>query len=371
TKERPFLAPPLFNPVYNSDISVSVTQPLLQGFGVTINRAAIERARLGITRARLDFKSVVLTLISNVETAYYTLAFDREQLAVRKFSLEVAQTLLDENKARLDTGVTTNLEVLQSEVGVANARRDLLLAEQSLSDSEDTLLNLIGRFQFSTRPGTVRLADSPVPDVSFDRSYALALANAPEYAANKVVAEQLRLDLAVAKNNKLPSLDLGAAVGFNGDDRDNARSAFNSTASGDTYNWQVDLTVSIPWGLRAERARYRQALNNVNRQETFIQQIDQTLLVQVRSAIRAVETNRETVSVSALATELSQRQFETEKARYEAGLSTYRFVEDSRQDLDTARVNELLARVNLRIALAELARLEGSSLNRYQVQLEE
>lgn len=370
-KERPYLAPPLFNPVYNSDIALSLTQPLLRGFGVTINRAAIERARLGVARANQDFKAVVLSLIRNVESAYYTLAFTREQLAVRHFSLEIAQTLLDENTARLNTGVTTQLEVLQSEVGVANARRDLLLAEQAVRDSEDTLLNLIGRFEFDTRPGPVRLPNTPAPEVTLERSYPLALANAPEYAANKLLARQLALDVEVAGNNRLPIVDLGAAIGYNGDDRDDPGSAFSSAASGDSYNWQVDLTVSIPWGLRAERARHRQALSNLNRQKTFIQQIDQSLLVQVRSAVRAVETNRETVTVSALATELSQRQFETEKARYESGLSTYRFVEDSRQDLDTARVNELLAKVNLRIALAELARLEGSSLERYQVRIEE
>jgi len=371
SKERPYAAPPLFNPVYNSDVSLSITQPLLQGFGVTINRAAIERARLGITRANYDFKSVVLSVIRNVESAYYTLAFAREQLAVRKFSLEVAQTLLDENKARLKTGVATHLDVLQSEVGVANARRDLLLAQQSVTDGEDALLNLIGRFAFNTQLGAVQLPDAAVPEVSFERSYALALENAPDYASNKVLAEQLKLDLAVAKNNRLPTLDLGAAVGHNGDDRDNAGGAFNSATSGESYNWQVDLTLSVPWGLRAERARYRQALTSLNRQELFIQQLDQSLLLQVRSAVRAVETNRETVAVSTLATELSRKQFETEKARYEAGLSTYRFVEDSRQDLDTARVNELLAKVNLRIALAELARLEASSLERYKVKLEE
>ena len=371
SKERPYTAPPLFNPVYNSDVSLSITQPLLQGFGVTINRAAIERARLGITRANYDFKAVVLSVIRNVESAYYTLAFSREQLAVRKFSLEVAQTLLSENQTRLKTGVATNLEVLQSEVGVANARRDLLLAQQSVTDSEDALLNLIGRFSFGTRPGAVQLPEAAVPDVSFERSYALALENAPDYASNKVLAEQLKLDLAVAKNNRLPTLDLGAAIGHNGDDRGNAGGAFNSATSGESYNWQVDLTLSVPWGLRAERARYRQALTTLNRQELFIQQLDQSLLLQVRSAVRAVETNRETVAVSTLATELSRKQFETEKARYEAGLSTYRFVEDSRQDLDTARVNELLAKVNLRIALAELARLEATSLERFNVKLEE
>jgi outer membrane protein TolC len=360
---------PLFNPVYTSDVSLSINQPLLQGSGITINRASIERARLGVTRAHLDFKAVVLDLIRDVESAYYGLAFSRERLAVRKFSLEVAQTLLDENKARLKTGVATNLEVLQSDVGVANARRDLLLAEQDVSDGEDTLLNLIGRFEFSTRPGPVRLSDSPVPDVSFDVSYALALVNAPDFASNKLLAEQLKLDAEVAKNNRLPVLDLGAGVGFTGEGRRTAGGTLANTSTGDSYNWQVDLTLSIPWGLRAERARYRQALTNLDRQQVLIRQIDQSLLLQVRSAVRAVETNRETVAVSALATELSQKQFETEKARYEAGLSTYRFVEDSRQDLDTARVNELLAKVNLRIALAELARLEGTSLARYNVTL--
>lgn len=372
SKERPYSAPPLFNPVYNSDLALSITQPLLQGFGVTINRAAIERARLGVARANYDFKSVVLSLIRNVEAAYYNLAFAREQLAVRKSSLDVAQTLLDENKARLDTGVATNLDVLQSEVGVANARRDLLLASQAVTDSEDELLDLIGRFEFQSSLGPVQLPDiAPALAVSFERSYELALANSPDYAARRVVAEQLKLDVAVAKNNRLPAVDLGAAVGYNGEDRDNPGGSFSSAASGDAYNWQVDLTVSVPWGLRAERARYRQALNSLNRQETFIQQLDQTLLFQVRAAVRAVETNRETVSVSALATRLSEQQFETEKARYESGLSTYRFVEDSRQDLDTARVNELLAKVNLRIALAELARLEGTSLDHYEIKLEE
>lgn len=371
TKERPFTPPPLFNPVYNSDLSLSLSQPLLQGFGVTINRAAIERARLGVTRAHYDYKSVVLSLIRNVESAYFTLAFARQQRDVRHFSLDVAQTLLDENKARLNSGVTTNLEVLQSEVGVANARRDLLLAEQSVRDSEDSLLALIGRFEFTTRPGPVLLPDTLVPDVSTEKSYALALANFPDFAANQILAEQLKLDVTVAKNNRLPTLDLGAAVGYNGEDRARAGSAFNSAGSGDSYNWQVDLTLSIPWGLRAERARYRQAVSTLNRQETFIQQFDQNLLLQVRAAVRAVETNRENVAVSTLATQLSQKQFETEKARYEAGLSTYRFVEDSRQDLDTARVNELLAKVNLRIALAELSRLEGTSLDRYRVKLEE
>ena len=206
SKISPYSAPPLYNPVYNSDLSLSITQPLLQGAGITINRAAIARAKLGVTLANYNFKSVVLNVVRNVEGAYYNLAFAREQLRVYEFSLEVAQKLLDENKSRLNTGVATDLEVLQSEVGVANARRNILLAQQTVRDSEDALLQLIGQFEFNSPLGAVRLSDEPVPQVSFDHSYALAMVNQPDYAAGKVFAEQLKLDALVAKNNRLPSL---------------------------------------------------------------------------------------------------------------------------------------------------------------------
>lgn len=370
SRETPYVAPPYYNPVYTNDLALSVKQPLLQGFGVTINRAAISRARIEISRTQLDFKDSVLTVIRNVEAAYYSLAFVREQLALRKLSLETTQRLLSENQTRQKTGVATSLDVLQAEVSVANARRDVLLAEQAVLNQEDTLISLIGRFEFAKRPGPLVLPDVPTTELSLDRSYALTLENSPNLAANQLFAEQLKLDLAVAKNNQQPSLDLGAAVGFNSADRSSASGAFASTADGDSSNWQVDLTLTIPWGLRAEKAAYRQARTNLSRQETALAQLDQNLLVAVRAAVRAIETNRENVVVTALAATLSQKQFEAEKARYEAGRSTYRFVEDARRDQDTARVNALQAAVNLRIAVAELAFLEGTSLARYQVKLE-
>jgi outer membrane protein len=82
-----------------------------------------------------------------------------------------------------------------------------------------------------------------------------------------------------------------------------------------------------------------------------------------------VQTNAEGVRISRLATQLSERQFELEKARFDAGLSTFRRVQEAQEDLDSARVSELQARVSLRVALAELARLEGTSLERFEIDL--
>ncbi|PTY05562.1 TolC family protein [Opitutaceae bacterium EW11] len=356
------------NPAYDSDVSLSVRQPLLKGAGTTVNRAAIERARLGVSIANLDFRSSVLNVINNVETAYYNVAFAREQLGVRRFSLDVAQKLLDENRARREEGVATDLDVLQAEVGVANSRRDVLLAEQTVRDREDTLLALISPFSFNLSVGTIRLEGDPSPVLNGDHSYKLARDNSPDFVAQQRVIEQMKIDASVAKRNRLPTLDVGGTVGYSARD-DSYSSSARTVWDGNGHNWQIDATLSIPIGLRADRARYRQALSSVNREELRLQQMDQTILVDVRAAVRSVQTNLESVRISRLATELSQRQFELEKARYEAGLSTFRRVQESQADLDNARVSELQARVNLRVALSTLARLEGSSLQHYKISL--
>ena len=54
--------------------------------------------------------------------------------------------------------------------------------------------------------------------------------------------------------------------------------------SGPGYNWNLGVTVSVPLGMRATRAQYRQAMAGVHSQETVYDQADQSLMVQVRAA---------------------------------------------------------------------------------------
>jgi outer membrane protein len=111
------------------------------------------------------------------------------------------------------------------------------------------------------------------------------------------------------------------------------------------------------------------SLATVSREQTRLRLIEQNIEVQVRSAVRSVETNLESVKLATFASGLSQRQYELEKAKFDAGLSTSRRVLEAQDDLESNRVNELLAKVTLHTAIAALHRLEGSSLQRYAVQL--
>ena len=307
-------------------------------------------------------------MIQSTENAYYNLAFAREQLIVRNASLALATRLYEEAKVRRDTGVATDLDVLSADVGVANARRNVILAEQTAKDRQDALLALIGQFELDGAVGAVRFTEVTEATPIFASSYEMAKQSQPDFLSAIEAINQFKLDLLVTRDATKPDLAVGAALGLNGRNG-SGTDAFGDALEQQNHSWQVDFSFSYPWGQKADKARYRQSLATLSREEVRLRQIEQTIEVQVRSAVRSVETNVESVKLATLASSLSLKQYELEKARFDAGLSTSYRVLQAQTDLDTARVNELQAKVTLHTALAALHRIEGSSLQRYSITL--
>ena len=356
------------NPAYDADLTLSVRQSLLRGYGTAVNRAGIQRAEIGLLRANLDFKAQVLNVIQDTENAYYNLVYAREQLVVRNFSLALANKLFDEAKIRRDTGVATDLDVLQAEVGVANARRGVILAVQTVKDRQDGLLALIGQFELDATLGTVRFREVTDATPVFASSYQMAKQNQPDYLSSQAAIDQVKLDHQLAQDAAKPDLSVGAALGMSGTNGSGS-DAIGDALDRQDHSWQVDFAFNYPWGQKSDKARERQSLASLSREQTRLRLIEQNIELQVRSAVRSVETNLESVKIATLASNLSQRQYELEKAKFDAGLSTSRRVLEAQDDLETARVNELQAKATLHTAIAALHRIEGSSLQRYAVEL--
>ena len=355
-----------YNPSYDSDVSLAVSQPLLKGAGLAFNHAAIDRARLGLDRSDQLYRATVMDTVRDTEVAYYQLYFARQQLAVRHQSLAAAQRLYEENTTKRDTGVLTDLEVLTAEVGVATQQRNVLLAEQELHDREDGLRAIIGQFQLDSPLGATGFATPDPAPLNVETTFERAKPAQPEYLASKTAIDQLQIDADSARRNRLPELNLATTLGYN-TERRSAGAALGDLPGSDGYNWQVGLELTYPIGSRADRARLAQAINSLSHARLQLRQLEQNILVQTRSSVRAVMTNREAVQVAALASRLGVKQYDLEKARFDAGLSTARRVLDAQTDLDTARVNELSSQVALLSSLAQLRRLEGRTLDSYAV----
>jgi outer membrane protein len=353
---------------FSSDAQISLNQPLLKNGGRSVAKANIESAKLGLSIAFLNYRSQVLTVIRDTENAYYNLVSARETLRIRQLTLDLAQKLLDENKAKLNTGMMTDLDVMQAEVGLANARRSVIQGEQSVQNAEDSLAGIFAPGNFDNRPGAVAFEEYKREPLSFATSYKLARDNFPDTLSAEQQIKQLEITLATMKRNQLPTLNMTASARFNTTDTSYGN-AITSLPEEHGDARTLGFNYSIPWGMTVDRSRYRSALANRNQQKLRLEQLEQTLLVNVRSAIRSVETNVVSVEIAAKQVELSAKQYELQKARFDAGLSTSRLVLEAQEDLESARVSELTAKVALRSAISELQRLEGTSLQRYNVTL--
>jgi outer membrane protein len=359
------------SPAYSSDVTLSITQPLLKGFGTRLNSQVIRRAELGLDVADSNYEGRALDVIQSTENSYYLLTGARDQLQVFRASLQLAQALLSEAQSRRTAGMATGLDVLQAEVGVANARRSVLEAQRTVHASEDSLTALIGRFQFDTPIGATRTDEEgsgePAPTIA--QSYQLATQRYPALRNARTTLELAQLDVDFAHNDLLPSVDLDLALGFNGSDS-TRRGSFSGITDPDGHNWQAGISITYPLGRVAEKARFRQSRYALTQAELREKQLEQDVLVAVRNAVRDVDTSRESVTIAALAADLSQRQYEAETDRFRAGLSTSRRVLEAQTDLESARVANLQARLDLQTARAALRRLEGTSLQRYGITLD-
>jgi outer membrane protein TolC len=257
---------------------------------------------------------------------------------------------------------------MQARAGVAANQNQLILDEQSVQNSEDALLQLLGDRQFKSAVGNIDFPFIGEPEVSFERSYKLARDNGPNLAAAQATIDQYKLAALKAKRNTLPLLNVNAGLAY---DSYAPTAGQSITGSWSGYNWNAGVTLTIPWGMHANRALYHQALANVRSEEVAYDQADQTLVVAVRSAVRGVQTSIASVRSSAENTKFAEKSYELQKAEFDAGLATSYLVLQAQNNLESARVSELQAKVNLLSAVADLRFLEGSSLQLYRINLPE
>ncbi len=362
----------LLNPAYGNGISANINQPLLRNAGRVNATATRERAKIALTVAGHNYRNNVLQLIENVENAYYNVVAARETLRIRQMTLERFQLLVDENTARRTSGVATDLDVLTSEVGAASAHRAVIQQEQVVRDAEDALLNMINVPIFDARVGPVAFDDYRDGAPNFAQSYKLARDTYPDTLSAQEQIRSLEITLAVARRNLRPTLNLDATLGYTARATSaNYQQTIANLPNDNGNNWNVSLNYQMPWGKRADQSAFRRATNDLTSQRIQLEQLEQQLMILVRGQVRAIETQLAAVEVASRTTGLAARQFEQQKARYDAGLSTSRVVLQFQEDLENSRLQELNAKLALRRAVSELRRLEGTSLERFRVQMPE
>ena len=337
-----------FNPVYTSDLTLNITQPLLKDFGIDLNKREISIAKNDQNISDHQFTKKVIDILTEAENIYWDLVFSIEDLKVKTTSLQRARDLAKQVKAQVEVGTLAELEVLQAKSEVASRDEQLLNAQNLIEDSEDNLKNILN-LSFDSIDGLKKVvpADSPVfklgHESSLEKALKTALSKRPDLLIKKKELENRNIETRYNENQMLPTLDLVTSLGLNGLSGDSVTGA-NKTEGGydtalskafstDYRLWQFGINLSYPLGNRAAKSRLAAKRLEVAQLLLDIKDLERKIVVEVREAHRQIQTDIKRVKASQIAQKLAKEKLNAEEKKFEVGLSTSFNVLEFQEDL--------------------------------------
>jgi len=382
------------NPRYGSTLSFSFWQPLLRNFGLELNRRDILVARNNLDISETQFRSVLQDTILRVEQAYWNLVYAVENLEVRRQSLALARDLLVKNKREAEVGTIAPIEVLNAESEVATREADILEAESAVASRQDQILAILNleASEPGARISRIVPLDKPSYDrrpLSLDECLSVALANRPDLQIYRIDLENKVMTYDYWRNQLLPDLSLSASYwspGISGtqllyEDGNPLTGVVVGTipagaaasirdALGFKYrNWSIGLSLSVPLKNFVTRQHFASIRLSHDQAVLRIKNAEQEVYLEVKNAVRDVETNYKRVQAYKVARELAERKLAAEEKKLKVGLTTNYLVLIHQRDLANARTSELKAIIDYNLSLAGLDRSLGTSLKNKNINL--
>lgn len=363
----------VYNPTYEPDLSVSISQPLLRNAGRRASEYAIRIAELDRQITDAETKVQVIYAIAQADKAYWRLYAARKLLEVRKQQYDSANALYEETEAYVKVGSKARIELIRTRAGVANNLKAVISAENDVRNRERELKRMLNKPGLGIETETVLVPSTPPDPVRYDIQRDKMVKSALE---NRMELLQAELNIAMnaetidyRKNQILPLVSLGYTYNSNG--LGSSRSDAYDLLMDNTYrDHTVGLTVSIPLGNEAAESRLRQAIYQRTKQLAGQESRKQQITYDVLQQVDTLEANWQGILVSRQATVYNNEQFQAEKREFELGMVTAREVLDAQTNLADARKDEISAIADYQISLIDLAYATGTLLGKAKVQWE-
>ena len=358
---------------FGGTLSLTLTQPLLRGFGKKANLVRIRAAQANQALSEAQLELTAMNTVSEAVKAYWDLVGATESLAVSRQALENARRLLDINQKRLEIGTAAQIDVLQAKAGVATRQSDMVSSLAQVEDASDMLKNLLGmrdggRFSQAQiapidRPasGSFQPLDPESSAATLQASIDLALEKRPEVHMSEFQIESAELEELRTRRDMLPQFDLTGSYSQGGRDHKLRQTLYGIRDKQDE-SYSYGFQGAIPIGNRAARGAYHRAQLTRHEMEQRKAQTLQGLALNVHLAHRHVETNRILLESARQARHLQEANVTAEEKRLQLGVTTSFQVLQVQEELTAARTQEVQAEIALEKARVELLLAEGRLL---------
>jgi outer membrane protein len=373
----------LFNPQYNASLLARVTQPLFRNRRTDEIRSNIKLVNLDLKINDSQFKQKVTDTIAQIQGFYWDLVAAIRDFEIKRESVKLAQIQLENNKKKVEIGTLAPIGITEARAEVASREQEMIASEEEIFTVQNGLRALISNDRHADIwHQTIVPTESPEfkqTKIDLDQAIETALQNRPELEQLATRLEKNEVSYKLDLNQKKWLFDLVGSFGSVGvagpqsvactvrgpggtlpappncvpPDPPGGRqtidpifiggpaTAYGLLFNGGFTNWAVGFNVQIP--LKNREVESSLAQSRIEKRQMLMNRkgIEQKVIVDVRNAIQAIETNEKRVETAKVARDFAEQQLDGETKRFQAGLSENFRVLDRQRQLSVAQGVEL------------------------------
>lgn len=382
----------IYDPAVITRMSVIAVQQLTSGFGRAFNRRFQTVARDNIEFVREWFLQQVNATLAQAEDSYWNLVSAQEQVKATQQALEAAQRLYENNKRQAEIGTLAPLDVVSAQSQVASTQRNLIVAQTNLQQEELTLKTFFSK-QITEAMGEAHIvATDPLPTpqetdiLPLDEALATAARNRPEITEAEAILRNNQTAVKVTQNFIKPTLNvfgLFATAGLSGNQLVSTAGGIPILIRGGVGQelsqfihvkypeYSIGFSLTIPIKNRSALADNARASLQERQSEISVQNTQNQIGVEVRTASISLMQTKAAVTAAASAVEFSRQSEDAEEKKRAAGLSTPYNVILAQRNLLEAQLTEAQARASYANALVEMERAMGVLLEKSHIDPED
>ncbi len=392
----------IYAPFHSTTVQLRLTQPLLRGAWLGVNRAPIRIASLEKTSSEEMQQARLMQVLADVEIAYWRLFLAQNEREVLEKALELARQQEKESRTQLRLGSGTAINIVDAQFSVARGKSRIEESNRNIAEAEGQLLRLLQPPEISDR--RYRIIDTPdiAPSLSSaEAAISMAMEKRPELRALKAQTQAAQVTKEMAENALWPRVDFVAQAGLTGGggrfSNGFGTSFFGTPLTHGITGEQLQpvvpdpaleggvgaafknlnnpfvalaLEVEIPLSNARAEAEVQRSAALLTQRRAAEQRIRSLVQAQVVIALRQLEADQARVLAAGRAVVLAQELMVGQKKRFKNGVAVSFDVLRATNGVAQAQIEQLRARVSTRISRARLALAMGTYLEESGVKLE-
>jgi outer membrane protein TolC len=400
TTDNPFQD---YSPYLNSVFKATVTQHLLQGAGIWVNKRFIYQALNDRRITNASFRQQLLYTVNQVETIYWGLVQAYQDVQSKQRAMDQSTQLLSDNQKQLQIGTMAPLDVVNAQSTVATDQQALISAQSALNYQQQIIKQAITRnlndAALSAAPviPTDRVSLEQIPEETqpIEDLVTQAFEQRPELEQAFLTLRNDEITLKGARNALLPTLDVYGFYGSSALGGSQSPDAVNLFANGspkypagtfptigygtvlqNLFNSSapdkgIGFTLSVPIRNRLAQSVQERSLMEYRQAELRMEQLYIQIRMQVENARFALTNDRAQVQAATAARDYNQQSLEAEQKKLHLGASTTANVLAQQRAVAIAEDNLITANGAYAKDRANLYQTLASTMQHYGINLPE